>query len=204
MTLQENAPRQPHDLAPPADLRAERIIQIPDEKAAEEHGQTISDHKPHGFEDLGVADVLIVLVFLGRHLDSLLLAGETVFFPRAPPPRAQRHLHGVHAAQDDDNSQDSVRVLVENGVLEVVVVQGNEDSQAREGDGQEETDAGWSRVGERGVAHQTGCVDHRQLIDQLHGVYIRYQSAIGILGVVKWHLHFSVEWNRKLPVPTIR
>ena len=67
--------------------------------------------------------------------------------------RAEREFHDVHLANDDDDGEEGVDVLVELRVLQVVVVEG--DSHAEEGEqrGEAGFEQGGARVGEGGVAH---------------------------------------------------
>lgn len=122
MALQEDSPWQTHRAAPQADLGAELVVQIPDEEPAEEHAQSVRDHKPHRLEGLHIPHVLVMLSFLGRHLLAPLLPIQAVFLARVAPSRPQRHLHGMHAAEDNSCRKNGVGILVEDGVLEVVVV----------------------------------------------------------------------------------
>lgn len=165
MSLQEDTPGQAHLTAQLANLRAEVVVQIPDKEPTEEHAQSVHDHKPHRLESLHVAHVLVMLAFLGRHLFAPLLPLQPVLLARVAPFRPKGHLHGVHAAQDNDRGQDRVGILVEHWVLEVVVVECDEDGQSEEGDREEESHTRGARVGERGIAHQAGRVDHGQLVD---------------------------------------
>lgn len=122
------------------------VVQIPDEKAAQEHAQSVNDHEPHCLESLRVALVLEMLALFARYLETFLLARQAVFFEGVAPPRPQACLHGVHATQDDDCGQESVGILVEDRVLQVVVVEGDEDCETEEGDGEDEADIRCTRV----------------------------------------------------------
>lgn len=170
MTFEENTPRKSHNLTPLSDCGTELVVQGPDAKAAQEHTQSIPNHKPHGLESLHIADILVVLMFFGRYRQSLLFACYAVFLARVSPSRTKGHLHCVHTPQDYDGGQYRVGVLVEHGVLQVVVVEGDENGQRREGNGQDNADAGGSRVRKGRIAHQTRSINHGELIDQLHGV----------------------------------
>lgn len=64
------------------------------------------------------------------------------------PAWPELHFHGVHAAQDNDNGQDGIGVLMEDRILKVMIVERDEDRQAGQGDGQEDPEADRSRVGE--------------------------------------------------------
>ena len=122
MSFQEDTPRQTHVAAPAASGGAEEVVEVPDGEAAEEHGQAVPDHEPHGLECLHVAHVLVVLILLGRHGKALLLAREPVFLSGVSQGWAEGLLHGPHAAEDHDGGQKRVRILMEHGVLQVVVV----------------------------------------------------------------------------------
>ena len=128
MAFQQNTPRKTNKLTPSADLATEGIVQIPDEESAQEHEQAITDHEPHGLERLDIALILVLLLFLGGDWDALFLACGPVLLASVAPAWSQCHFHGVHAAQDNDDSQERIRVLVKYWVLKVVVVEGDEDS----------------------------------------------------------------------------
>lgn len=146
MSLQENPPRQAYLPAPHPNLRTEVVVQIPDEKATQEHAQSVNDHEPHRLENLQVALVLEMLPLFARYLETSLLARQAIFFEGVAPPGPQACLHGVHAAQDDDCGQESVGILVEDRVLQVMVVEGDEDCETEEGDGENEADNPCTRV----------------------------------------------------------
>lgn len=59
---------------------------------------------------------------------------------------------------------------MERRVLEVVVVGGDEDREASEGDSEGGSERLGALVLESGPEHEAGGVDHRELVDKLHGV----------------------------------
>ena len=59
---------------------------------------------------------------------------------------------------------------MEDGVLQVVVVEGDEDGQAGQEDGQHDPEADRTRVGKGGVAHQACRVDHGEFINELRRI----------------------------------
>lgn len=170
MTFQENTPRKTDLLAPASQRGAELVVKGPDEEASQEHAQSVDDHEPHRLQRLHVPHVLVVLSLLRRDGQTLPLALQAVLLARLAPFRAERHFHRVHAAQDDNGGQERVRVLVEDRVPEVVVIQGDEDRETGQEDCKKDPDPGRSRVREGCVAHQTRRVDHGELIHQLHGI----------------------------------
>jgi hypothetical protein len=78
-----------------------------------------------------------MLTLLGRYWETLLLALQAIFLAGVAPLGTEGCLHGVHAAEDDDNCQESLGILVEYRVLEVMVVKGDEDCQTEEGEGED-------------------------------------------------------------------
>ena len=56
-------------------------------------------------------------------------------------------------------------------VLQVMVVERDEERKANKGNSKNDGEGRTARVGEGRVAHQTGGVDHGELIDELHGVF---------------------------------
>ena len=86
--------------------------------------------------------------------------------------RAEREFHDVHLPQHDDDGEEGVDALVEFGVLEVVVVEGDPHAEEGEGGGEAGFEEGGARVGEGGVAHEAGGVDHVELVDELPGIFL--------------------------------
>lgn len=62
---------------------------------------------------------------------------------------------------------------MERRILQVVVIERDEDGERGEPERQAEREAAGARVRERGVAHEAGGVDHRELVDELHRVLER-------------------------------
>lgn len=62
---------------------------------------------------------------------------------------------------------------MEGGVLKIVVIECDKDSEREEEEGQIEREEAGARIGEGGVAHEAGSVYHGQLVDQLHGIFER-------------------------------
>ena len=58
-------------------------------------------------------------------------------------------------------------------ILQVVVVEGDEEREAHKRDPENGGERGAARVGEGHVAHETGGVDHGELVDELHWVFQR-------------------------------
>lgn len=178
VSLEDDAPGQADFPSPAAQGAAELVVQGPDGEAAEEDAQAEPDHGPHGAQDLEIARVLAQL--LPRHrravdLLRLLVVAQRrrVLRGRAPlglERGAQAHLHDVHAPQQDDSGQQGVHVLVEGRVLQVVVVAGDKGGEAEQEDAEQLGVEARLAVGEGGVEHQAGGVDHGELVDELHGV----------------------------------
>lgn len=204
MAFKENTPGKPHGLTPLSNRREELIVQAPDGKPTQKHGQSIPDHKPHGFQYLQITNIRVVLMFFGRNWQSLPFQRQAVFLARLPPFRSKGHLHGVHAPDHHYGREDRVRILVEIRILQVVVVEGDENGQRRERNAQDHADAVWPRVRKGRIAHQTRSVDHGKLIDQLHGVYAKHGQYGQFPNPGQSDVHLRVEWKRKLPVPTTR
>lgn len=170
MPLQQDPPRQAQ-LPPPA-LEAGAIhnIERPDAEAAQEGGKPDADHQPHGLQDLLIPAILPArqLLLIQAHGPAVL---EPVLGLGILEARPERELHDVHLAEDDDEGQEGVDALVELGVLEVVVVQGDADAEEGEAAGETGFEPGGARVGEGGVAHEASCVDHVQFVDELPGIF---------------------------------
>ena len=62
---------------------------------------------------------------------------------------------------------------MEGRILKIVVIKSDENGEREEEEGQVEREEAGARVGEGGVAHEAGGVYHRQLVDELHGVFER-------------------------------
>ena len=132
MSFQKKTPGKTNRAAIPTDLRAIDVVQAPDEETAQKHAQSVYHHEPHSLECLQVAHILVVLALLGRNGKSHPLACQAVLFRRVAPSRSEGRFHGVHAAEDDDGGQGRVCILVEDWVLKIVVVQGDEYSETCE------------------------------------------------------------------------
>lgn len=171
MAFQENAPRQAHFPTPSAERGAVPVVDIPEHEAPEKHAEPVEDHEPHFPERFDVTLVFVALALLREHRKSHLLPCQAVELSRSTPLGAQRHLHRVHASEHDGGREDRVGILVEERVLDVVVVEGDEYGQSREHHTQDHAQNCRPRVGEQSVAHQTSGVDHRELVHQLHRVY---------------------------------
>jgi len=85
--------------------------------------------------------------------------------------RTEAEFHDIDGAEEDDGGQETVNELVEDGISEVVIEAGNKECECEETERQEEGVSNGSSVREGGVEHDTRCINHRQLIDQLHGVF---------------------------------
>ena len=140
MPFKEDTPRKANISTPATEAGTEIVIQIPDPEPPKKHAQSIDDHKLHSFQNRKVSRVFGFLSLLRWDEQSTLLASQTVFFRRPAPSRTESDFHRVHTPHDDDDGQDGKRILVEDWVLQVMVVQGDEDSQASEGSSQ--VDAG--------------------------------------------------------------
>jgi hypothetical protein len=174
VALQQNPPRKA-DLMPPASQnRAVLVVEIPHGEPAEESRQPRADHPPHLAQDLAVAVVsacLLCLVRRGQTLLILATALQLPLFPALAVERTDADFHDIHRAQQHDRGQDRVRVLVERRVLQVVVVSRDEDRQTRESETQQSPERLLALVLERGPEHQTGGVDHGELVDELHRIF---------------------------------
>lgn len=87
-------------------------------------------------------------------------------------------------------------------VAEIVVVSGDEDGERDEEEGEEGLDRVALLVREGCETHEAGCVDHGELVYELHWVCLRVSVILSIW--IPQRIHLSVEWNMKLPVPTMR
>jgi len=170
MTLKKNAPGETHCLPPLPNLAAEHVVQVPDTKPTKEHAQSVADHIPHSFENLHIANILVVLVLPSGNGQALLFACKAILLARTPPFRTERLFHGVHTPQDHNGGQDRVRILVKNGVLQVMVVKGDKNGERGQRYRKSKTDDCWPRVGKGRIGHQTCGVNHGELIDKLHGI----------------------------------
>lgn len=130
MSFQKYTPRKSDCSPPSTEPRAKDIVQSPDKETTEKHGYSIDNHEPHGVQYLQVPLVFVMLPFLRRDGESFLFSSQSILLARVSPFRTERFLHGVHAPQDHNCSQYGVCILMENGVLEVVVVESDEDGQA--------------------------------------------------------------------------
>ncbi len=52
-----------------------------------------------------------------------------------------------------------------------MIIEGYEDCEGDETEGEPKAEETRARVGEGGIAHQAGCIDHGELIDELHWVF---------------------------------
>ena len=62
---------------------------------------------------------------------------------------------------------------MEGGILQVMVIKRDEDGEGEKEERQVEREEAGARVRKGGVAHETGGVYHRKLVDQLHGIFER-------------------------------
>ena len=90
----------------------------------------------------------------------------------------QAELHHVHASEKDDSGQERICVLMEGRVLQIVVVERDEDGEGDQTKGKEKAELSRLRVGEGGVTHQTRGVNHRQLVNELHRIYMERRIQI--------------------------
>lgn len=137
MTFKNYTPWKTNPLPPFPQRTTENIVQIPNGKSAKEHAQAKNHHEPHCFQRLHVAHVLKLLSLLAGDWEPLLFTSESVLFTRLAPSRTERDFHSIHASEDDDGSQKRVGILVEDGVLQVMIIQRNEDGEACEEDSEE-------------------------------------------------------------------
>ena len=54
-----------------------------------------------------------------------------------------------------------------------MVIERDKDGEREEEEGQVEREEAGARVGEGGVAHEAGRVNHREFVDELHGIFER-------------------------------
>lgn len=127
MTLEEDAPRETN-LGPPLPQgRAHFVVQGPDGKATEEDRQPSSHHPPHVSQDLLISQVLAQIVIRRKDVRRSLGQFQSILLRALSQRGSQGDFHDIHAPEDDDGGQDGVGVLVEGGILQVVVVGGDED-----------------------------------------------------------------------------
>lgn len=87
--------------------------------------------------------------------------------------RPQVQFHHIHATRKDNGRKYRIGILVESGILQVVVIKRDEDGEREKEERQVERKEAGARVREGGVAHEAGGVYHRQLVDELHGIFER-------------------------------
>ena len=111
---------------------------------------------------------MLCLIRWRQTLLSLTL--QLPLFPALAVERTNADFHDIHRAQQNDRGQDSVSVLVERRVLQVVVVSRNEYRQTRQRETQQSAESLLALVLESRPEHQAGGVDHGELVDELHRV----------------------------------
>lgn len=203
VSFEQDSPGQASLMSPSSDLGAIYVVQIPDGKASKEDAQAKGDHGPHLLQDPLVPLVLPLLFSLGLWTGESALSYGFVGLVALAEMWSDVKLHDNHAADQDDGSQNRIGVLVKGRVLEEVVVEGDEQGEA--GNGETENDLGRSLsvVGEGGPEHEAGGVDHGQLIDELHGIW-RHRSGSSKKTRGGQDGHLRVEWKAKLPEPTMK
>ena len=153
MPFQEDPPRQPNIPPPPPDLATVDVVQIPDPETAQENSQSKPYQLPHPDQDLPVPHVLSCE-------ERLLLTRHTRLRDGTAQGRAKGEFHDKHAPDEHRGGEEGVCILVEGRVLEVVVIQGYEGGEQDEANGEDAFEDHGAGVGEAGVVHEFGGVDH--------------------------------------------
>lgn len=156
MTLKKDTPRESDFPSPSTQGGTIDVVQGPNTKPSKENAQTTSDHKPHCLDNLLVPVILTLLLLplLIRDHTLLLHVGSGLYV------WANVALHDVDGTEKYDGSEQSIHVLVEGWVAEVVVIACDEGGQGNEEDGEQDTHGILLFVGEGGIKHETGGVDH--------------------------------------------
>lgn len=170
MAFKQYPPRQPYLSPPPFELTTVNIVKMPYKESSQERRQSTANHEPHRPQYLLVPRPLHS-TNLSLSLRHTLSLPNSVLLLRSLQPRPQRHLHHIHTPQQHYSCENRICVLMKGGILQVVVVKSYEDCKGDEGEGEVEAEESRARVGEGCVAHQAGCVDHGELVNELHWVF---------------------------------
>lgn len=105
------------------------------------------------------------------HWQAFSLTCKSVGLETVPPLWPKSNLHLVRASRNKPDSHGSIDILVKKWILQVMVVGSNSRTKENRANSKPNSKPGRSRVGQTGIAHQTGCIDHVQLIHQLPRVF---------------------------------
>lgn len=123
MALEHEAPRHT-DFPPPFDeLGAVLIVEMPDCKTAQEDAQSEGDHLPH---DSKRRQITLILASLDSCYSSMR-PGVGCFAFFGAEFRSDVDFHDIDSAEQYNSREEGVCVLVEAGVLQIVIVDGNTD-----------------------------------------------------------------------------
>lgn len=178
MALKQNPPRQAHCPPPPAHRRTELIVEIPDQEPQRDGAQSDGDHLlPHIIQYFQVTAIPSD-AFGGSSIIIIIIHRLPRILPSEMTPRgsSQSHLHAPHTSDKDHQRQQGERILMEQGIFDVVVIRRDKGPDRR---GENTHKHGRQRrflMRERRVEHDACGVDHGQFVEKLHAVFLKYPS----------------------------
>lgn len=165
--FKKDSPWQADGSTPAPKGRAECIVQVPDQEAKSDGAESNRNHLVHRLDGTEVSLVNPRLLGSVVDIDSTDLGAS---FRLTGRPKA--YFHTVQASEEDDGSEQSERILVEQRVLDVIVVRSNkgcdEDSQSKNQGGAR----GRTIMGEGGIKHDACGVNRGKLVQELHAICI--------------------------------